>query len=45
MNIRDNYIRNIYRMLTLLKKKSEICLTVVEECSTFDDKLRALYGV
>jgi len=45
MNIRDNYIRNIYRMLTLLKKKSEICLTVVQECSTFDDKLHALCGV
>jgi len=45
MNIRHNYIRNIYRMLILLKKKSEICLTVVEECSTFDDKLRALCGV
>lgn len=45
MNIRDNYIRNIHKILTVLKKRSETCLTVVGECCTVDDKLRALCGI
>ena len=43
--IRNNYIRNIYKTLSLLKNKSETCLTVAAEYSTVDDKLSALCGI
>ena len=42
IHIRDSYIRNMNKMLTLLKNKSETCLTAFAECSTVDDKLCAL---
>lgn len=45
MHIRDSYVRNMYKILALLKKKSEICLTLATECSTIDDKLHALCGI
>ncbi|XP_011874742.1 PREDICTED: uncharacterized protein LOC105565807, partial [Vollenhovia emeryi] len=45
MCIKENYSRNMQRILTSLKKKAEICLTVADECSTIDDKLRALCGI
>jgi len=28
MHIRDNQIRNMYKMLAVLKKKSEVCLSL-----------------
>ena len=45
MHIRDNYIRNIYKILASLKKKSEVCLTLNTKCSTIDEKLDALCGI
>lgn len=45
MHIRNSHIRKIYKMLTLIKKKSEVNLTLVAECSTIDEKLRALCGI
>jgi len=38
MHIRKNYIRNIYKMLALIRQKAEVSLNLVEE-STNDDKL------
>ncbi|XP_077272806.1 uncharacterized protein LOC143903224 [Temnothorax americanus] len=45
MNIRDSFVRKIYKILASLKNKSEACLTLAEECSTIDDKIRALCGI
>jgi len=41
--IRNSYIRNMYKILALLKKKSEVCLSLAndEKCETIDDKLCA----
>jgi len=44
MNIRNNYIRNMYNVLAVLKKKSEICLILVNKCCGIDEKLDALCG-
>jgi len=45
MHIRNNYIRNMYNVLAVLKKKSEICLTLVSKCCGIDEKLDALCGI
>jgi len=46
MHIRNDYVRNIYKILTLLKKKSKVCLSLAndDKCKTIDDKLRAFCG-
>ncbi|KYM98806.1 hypothetical protein ALC62_10474 [Cyphomyrmex costatus] len=45
LHIRNNYIRNMYKILAVLKKRSEIHLTIVTDCLTNDDRLHALCGV
>jgi len=45
MHIRNNYIRNMYNVLAVLKKKSEICLTLVSKCCGIDEELDALCGI
>jgi len=45
LHFRNNYIHRMYKMLILLKKNSEICLTTAADYSTVDDKLRALCGL
>lgn len=42
--VTNDYIRNISKILALLKKKSEICLPLVNEYSTDDERLHALCG-
>jgi len=46
MHIRNSYVRNIYKILALLKKKSEVCLSLANDgkCKTIEDKLSALCG-
>jgi len=48
MYVRRSYIRNIYKMLALIKKKTEererASLTQIEKCSTVEEKLDALCG-
>jgi len=44
MHIRNNYVRNMYKILATLKKKSEVCLSLATKCSTTDEKLRAFCG-
>jgi len=46
MHIRNSYVRNMYKILAILKKKSEVCLSLAKDnkCKTIDDKLRALCG-
>jgi len=34
MHIRNNYVRNMYKILITLKKKSEVCLSLATKCST-----------
>jgi len=43
MHIQNSYVRNIYKILTLLKKKSEVCLSLAndDKCKTIEDKLSA----
>jgi len=43
MHIRNSYVRNIYKILALLKKKSEVCLSLAndDKCKTIEDKLSA----
>ncbi|KYN08276.1 hypothetical protein ALC62_00741 [Cyphomyrmex costatus] len=38
--IRDSYVRDMYKILALLKKKSEICLSLATKCKTIDEKLK-----
>jgi len=45
MHIRNSYIHNMYKILAVLKKKSEVHLTLVTDCLTIDDKLHALCGI
>ncbi|KYN06294.1 hypothetical protein ALC62_02786 [Cyphomyrmex costatus] len=42
--IRDSYVRDMYKTLALLKKKSEVCLSLATKCITIDEKLGALCG-
>ncbi|KYM96060.1 hypothetical protein ALC62_13287 [Cyphomyrmex costatus] len=42
--IRDSYVRVMYKILALLKKKSEVCLSLATKCKTIDEKLCALCG-
>ncbi|KYN07689.1 hypothetical protein ALC62_01337 [Cyphomyrmex costatus] len=42
--IRDSYVRDMYKILALLKKKSEVCLSLATKCKTIDEKLCALCG-
>jgi len=46
MHIRNSYIRSMYNILALLKKKSEICLSLAinGKCKTIGDKLGAFCG-
>jgi len=44
MHIRDSQIRNMYKLLAVLKKKSEVCLSLATKCSTIDEKLHAFCG-
>jgi len=44
MHIRDSYVRNMYKILVVLKKKSEVCLSLANKCSTIDEKLRVFCG-
>jgi len=46
MHIRNSYVRNMYKILATLKKKSEVCLSLANDnkCKTIDDKLRAFCG-
>ncbi|KYN12142.1 hypothetical protein ALC57_15686 [Trachymyrmex cornetzi] len=44
MQIRDKYVRDMYKILDLLKKKSEVCLILATKCKTIDEKLIAFYG-
>jgi len=46
MHIRNSYIRSMYNILALLKKKSEVCLSLAtnDKCKTIDDKLGAFCG-
>jgi len=44
MHIRDSHIRNMYKILAVLKKKSQVCLSLANKCSTIDEKLRAFCG-
>jgi len=46
MHIRNSYVRNIYKILALLKKKSEVCLSLAndDKCKTIEDKLNAFCG-
>jgi len=34
----------MYKILAVLKKKSEMCLSLATKCSTIDEKLRAFCG-
>jgi len=45
LHIRDNYICNLCKILASLKKKSEVCLSLNNKCSTIDDTLNALCGI
>ncbi|KYN05738.1 hypothetical protein ALC62_03324 [Cyphomyrmex costatus] len=42
--IRDSYVRDMYKILALLKKKSEVCLSLATKCKTIDEKLCAFCG-
>ncbi|KYM97819.1 hypothetical protein ALC62_11486 [Cyphomyrmex costatus] len=42
--IRDSYVRDMYKILALLKKKSKVCLSLATKCKTIDEKLCALCG-
>ena len=44
MQIQDKYVYDKYKILALLKKKSEVCLTLATKCKTIDEKLVALCG-
>ena len=44
MQIRDRYVRNMYKILVLLKKKLEVCLTLATKCKTSNEKLVTLCG-
>jgi len=46
MHIRNSYIRNMYKILALSKKKSEVCLSLAtnNKCKTVGDKLDAFCG-
>jgi len=40
----DNYVRNMYKILILLKKKSEVCLNLSNDNKCKTIKLRAFCG-
>ncbi|KYN17581.1 hypothetical protein ALC57_10130 [Trachymyrmex cornetzi] len=44
MQIRNTYVRDMYKILALLKKKSEVCLILATKCKTIDEKLTAFCG-
>ncbi|KYN29993.1 hypothetical protein ALC57_00551, partial [Trachymyrmex cornetzi] len=44
MQIRDSYIRDMYKIVVLLKRKSEVCLILATKCKTIDEKLIAFCG-
>ncbi|KYN15986.1 hypothetical protein ALC57_11765 [Trachymyrmex cornetzi] len=45
LHVRNSYIRNMYKILAILKKRSEVHLTLVTDCLTIDDRLHALCGI
>jgi len=44
-NIRDTFVRDMYKILAKLKNRSETCLSVAAECITVDDKISAFCGI
>ncbi|KYN19387.1 hypothetical protein ALC57_08282 [Trachymyrmex cornetzi] len=44
MQIRDKYVHDMYKILALVKKKSEVCLILTTKCKTIDEKLIAFCG-